>query len=320
MLHIDEGGRENLPEGRNGKAPKPGIGQLFAFSISQVKESGGLNGWLLSFLMNRSGTRIGRFTGPYFGLWALFIIVAKWIFTQGVPPSDEGALSACFGVVTLLSLLLLLLNRFDTSGPTREEFELAREKWLRSRPRLALGRRDRDTGTSGTRRAIELDPELERLRAEKKNLESQIDEAIASLHPELARANQIVDRIQAIAESGGFLRPVLLSKVGASSAADALAAFYLVTAVTFRNASLNNTSQNQALLQEYLRSAGGIAMWISTMFTADGREFTGEIDESVRGGETVDSFVNFLKTIEPSAGDFWKKVYARIASHVVSGA
>ena len=312
MLHTDEGRAKNLPEGKSGKAPKPRIGQLLAFSMSQVKERGGLIGLLFSFLMNRSGTRIGRFSGPYFGLWALFIIVAKWIFIQGVPSSDEDAFSACFGMVTVLSLLLLLLNRFDTSGPTREEFERAREKWLRSRPRLTLGRKNRNTDTSGTRRAIGLDTELERLRAEKKNLESQIDEVITSLHPELARANQIVDRIQAIAESGGFNRPVHLSKVGASSTADALTALYLVTAETFRDASLNNTPQNQALLQKYIHSAGGIAMWIVTMFTADGRDFAGEVDESVRDCETVDSFVNFLKTIEPSAGDFWKKVYARI--------
>lgn len=164
-----------------------------------------------------------------------------------------------------------------------------------------------------TRRAIELDhPEREYFKAESKKLEAQIDEVITSLHPELARANQIVDRIQAIAESGGFSRPVLLSKVGASSTADALAALYLVTAETFRDASLNNTPQNQALLQEYLHSAGGIAMWIVTMFTTDGRDFAGEIDESVRDSETVDSFVDFLKTIEPSARDYWKKVYARI--------
>ncbi len=132
--------------------------------------------------------------------------------------------------------------------------------------------------------------------------------------PDLRRANQIVDRIQAIVESGGFLRPVLLSKVGASSATDALAAFYLVTAETFREASLNNTPQNQALLQKHLDSAGGVAVWITTMFTTDGRDFAGEVDERVRDSETVESFVEFLKTIEPSAADYWKKVYARIGT------
>lgn len=292
-----------------GKHKKPGIGQFFAFSMSQVKEGGGLNGWLFAFLMNRSGTQIGWFTLPSFGLWASVFVVVGWILPP--PPHEDATTVFVFGL-WFLGFLFLLLNRFDTSGPTKEEFERARENWLRSRPKFILGRKDRNTGTSRTRRTIELDPELEYLRAEKKKLEAQIDEVIISLHPELARANQIVDRIQAIAESGEFLRPVLLSKVGASSTADALAALYLVTAETFRNASLNNTSQNQALLQEYLRSAGGIAMWIVTMFTADGHDLVGQIDESVRGCESVDSFVDFLKTIEPSAGDYWKKVYARI--------
>ena len=127
---MEEGSAKSSPEGTKGTARGPGIGQLFAFSMSQVKENGGLNGWLFSFLMNRSGTRIGRFTLPYFGLWALFIIIMNWISPTGVHPSDEGAFSAFFGGATLLSLLFLLLNRFDTSGPTREEFERAREEWL----------------------------------------------------------------------------------------------------------------------------------------------------------------------------------------------
>ena len=134
---MEEGSAKNLPEGEKGGPRSPRIGQLFAFSMSQVKESGGLIGWLFSFLMNRSGTRIGRLTGPYFGLWALFIIVMKWIFPTGVPPSVEDAFSAFFGGVTVLSLVLLLLNRFDTSGPTRGEFERARENWLRSKKRNA---------------------------------------------------------------------------------------------------------------------------------------------------------------------------------------
>jgi hypothetical protein len=141
----------------------------------------------------------------------------------------------------------------------------------------------------------------------------------ADVHdPELTRANQIVDRIQAIAEGGGFLRPVLLSKVGASSTADALAALYLVTAETFRNASLNDTPHNQAVLQKYLQAVGGVGAWITTMFTTDGRDFAGELDESVRACETVDSFVDFLRTIEPSADDYWRKVYARIKRSGVS--
>jgi hypothetical protein len=122
-LHMEERSAKDRPEETKSSTRRPRIGQFLAFSLSQVKESGGLNGWLLGLLLNRSGTRIGRFTGPYFGLWVLFIIAMKWIFPTGVSPSDEDAFSASFGVVTVLSLLLLLLNRFDTSGPTRGEFE-----------------------------------------------------------------------------------------------------------------------------------------------------------------------------------------------------
>jgi hypothetical protein len=132
---MEQESAKNLPEGTKGVPRGPGIGRLFAFSLSQVKERGGLTGWLFSFLMNRSGTQIGRFTIPYFGLWALFIITMKQVFPSGVDASDESAFSACFGGVTVLSLLLLLLNRFDTSGPTREEFERARENWLRRKKR-----------------------------------------------------------------------------------------------------------------------------------------------------------------------------------------
>jgi hypothetical protein len=135
---------KNLPEGTKGGARGPGILQHTAFSLSL--SNGGLFSLLFTFLiMNRSGTRIGRFTGPYFGLWALFIIVMKWIFPTGIPPSDDDVAGAFFGGVTVLSLLLLLLNRFDTSGPTREEFERARENWLRSRPKLTLRRKKRNT-------------------------------------------------------------------------------------------------------------------------------------------------------------------------------
>jgi hypothetical protein len=100
--------------------------------MSQVKESGGLIGWLFSFLMNRSGTRIGRFTGLSFGLWALAFILAG-----AIPPSDRDALSPIVFGLWFLGYPILLLNRLDTSGPTKEEFERARENWLRRKKRNA---------------------------------------------------------------------------------------------------------------------------------------------------------------------------------------
>jgi hypothetical protein len=140
---MEERSVKNLPEGR---ARGPGIGQRFAFSMSQVKERSGGLFWLMAFLtMNRSGTRIGRFTLPYFGFWALVFIVRDWIVPAPLPSSDDGAVSAFIGGFWFLSLLILLLNRLDTSGPTKEEFERARENWLRGRPKLILGRKKRNT-------------------------------------------------------------------------------------------------------------------------------------------------------------------------------
>jgi hypothetical protein len=112
---MEEGSAKNLPEGTKGGPRGPGIGQLFAFSMSQVKErSGGLL-WLIAFLvMNRSGTRIGRFTWLSFGLCALAFILAG-----AIPPSDRDALSPFVLGLWFLGYPILLLNRLDTSGPTK---------------------------------------------------------------------------------------------------------------------------------------------------------------------------------------------------------
>lgn len=128
---MEEGSAKDLPGGTDGGPRGPGIGQRFAFSMSQVKErSGGLL-WLIAFLvMNRSGTRIGRFTWLSFGLWALAFIIAG-----AIPPSDRDAFSPFVFGSWILGYPILLLNRLDVSGPTKEEFERARENWLRRQKR-----------------------------------------------------------------------------------------------------------------------------------------------------------------------------------------
>jgi len=129
----------------------------------------------------------------------------------------------------------------------------------------------------------------------------------------LTRANQIVDRLSVISDSGGFNQPLPLSKVGASSTAEVLQALYLVTAETFKTASTNNTQQNRTLLQNYLRAAGGTGMWVAVMCRADNKINTaGDLDDSVREMESIDSFVDFLKTIDPASKDYWAHVFARI--------
>ncbi|MGO9340569.1 MAG: hypothetical protein ACLPY1_24110 [Terracidiphilus sp.] len=130
---MEEGSAKNLPEGTKGGQRGPVIGQRLAFSMSQLKETSGGFLWLLAFLvMNRSGTRIGRFNWPSFGLWAFAFILAG-----ATPPSDKDALSPFLYGLWFLGYPILLLNRLDTSGPTKEEFERARENWLGRKKRNA---------------------------------------------------------------------------------------------------------------------------------------------------------------------------------------
>jgi hypothetical protein len=131
----------------------------------------------------------------------------------------------------------------------------------------------------------------------------------------VARANQIVDRISGIAESGGFLQPVALSSTGASTTTEALAALYLVTAETFQTAALNDSPENQALLQQFIGAAGGTGTWIVMFFRQDAQSQQPEgIDESVRETETIESFVKFLRSLDPTATDYWERVYSRIGA------
>jgi hypothetical protein len=82
---------------------------------------------LVNFLiLNQAGTRMGRATWLYFALWAIVIYIAsKQILT-------------CFA---LLSPLILLLNRLDTSGPTKEEVEqVSREVAAEKEIKYLLGK------------------------------------------------------------------------------------------------------------------------------------------------------------------------------------
>lgn len=129
----------------------------------------------------------------------------------------------------------------------------------------------------------------------------------------LVRANQIIDRISEISSSGGYLRPVPLSKIGASSTIEVLRALYRVSAETFRTAYLNDSPQNRGILKNFITSAGGTGMWIAVMFRPDNKmNEVGEVDGSAQQLETINSFVEFLKTIDPASNDYWVKVSARI--------
>lgn len=115
----------------------PSLGQRLAFSAVEVKErSGGLI-WLIAFLtLNRTSTRIGWFTWLAFGFWGLAFIIAG-----ATSPYDRDVLSPVVWGLWIGGYPILLLNRIDSSGPTKEEFERARAEWLRSRPKIVLGKK-----------------------------------------------------------------------------------------------------------------------------------------------------------------------------------
>ena len=127
------------------------------------------------------------------------------------------------------------------------------------------------------------------------------------------RANRIVDQISEIAQNGGFLSPVALSRVGAASTAQALAALYLVTAETFRKATFAKDNEYQKILEDFVRAAGGTGMWIATQFSVEGQDDgSAGIDPSVSEAETIDSFVAFLRSLDLPSTDYWDQVYSRI--------
>jgi len=70
--------------------------------------------------MNRAGTRIGRATWVYLGLYVVFL-VANDIPVHKMQVLTLSTTEHFFMWFALLSPLILLLNRFDRSGPTLEE-------------------------------------------------------------------------------------------------------------------------------------------------------------------------------------------------------
>lgn len=140
-----------------------------------------------------------------------------------------------------------------------------------------------------------------------------MDKAVSSLT--LQQANKIVDRISQLAQNGRSLRPVIVSEVGASNVAQALAALYLVTAQTFQTSVIDNSSKNHEILSSFIRAADGIGMWIATQFRLDDKsEHVLGVDESVRDSEIIESFVEFLRSLDPRADDYWSRVRLRIST------
>lgn len=77
--------------------------------------------WFVQLMRNRAGTRVGRATWVYFALWALLMIVID-VMRDSLSEAQVMWLLLTFALV---SPFILLLNRRDLSGPTREELDRA---------------------------------------------------------------------------------------------------------------------------------------------------------------------------------------------------
>ena len=77
--------------------------------------------WLISLMRNRAGTRLGRATWVYFALWSLLMVSVDAV-RDSLPEVQAMWILLAF---SLVSPFILLLNRRDQSGPTREDVDRA---------------------------------------------------------------------------------------------------------------------------------------------------------------------------------------------------
>ena len=97
---------------------------------------------LLTYLtLNRAGTRIGRATWLYFGLWALLLITNQ-LLVHTMHVVSPSVTELVFMGFAFLSPLILLLNRLDRSGPTIEEAGEAARTLAAARETERIARRE----------------------------------------------------------------------------------------------------------------------------------------------------------------------------------
>ena len=142
-----------------------------------------------------------------------------------------------------------------------------------------------------------------------------------------------------------------LSRVGASTRLEVIHALYIVTAQTFQQAFRQpESSQSQSDFAQFALAAGGVQVRVSYSYFSDAElaliakmpnpldqhaesselslsdlesalEFRREVmrlralamnDSDCLKAETLDSFICFLKAINPASRDYWPRVYRRV--------
>ena len=105
---------------------------------------------------------------------------------------------------------------------------------------------------------------------------------------------------------------------GASSPLEALQALFIVIAEFFQFSRTRQSGSSAAIkgFDDYAASSQSIAMRLaieSTKVHSIAERLSPEMIASLLAFETVDSFVSFLRTLQPTSADYWPHVYQRIA-------
>lgn len=150
----------------------------------------------------------------------------------------------------------------------------------------------------------------------------------------IERANEIAEGVEAVLTSpepvGGEFTPI--SRTGALTRLEIAHALYIVTAQVFKAISVS--PDRTAEFAAFARSAGGSlfhVLWLRpclpdselhliATLQNDTKEFLTEsrrLSELAKNDgtmqlETIESFVSYLRTLNPDGADYWPKVYQRI--------
>ena len=127
----------------------------------------------------------------------------------------------------------------------------------------------------------------------------------------LDQAKEIVGQAEDEFASGRHIEDAFepFSSAGAATRIDALNALYLVIADFFAFCvSRSRSPDAMKAFEEYANASGSIAWRILCGNVHD----LAKVRDALGGAETVRSFVDFLKTLNPENSEFWPQVYARL--------
>jgi hypothetical protein len=115
---------------------------------------------------------------------------------------------------------------------------------------------------------------------------------------EFGSGRRVVDAFTPFAESG------------ASTRLQAVQALYIVIADQFQSARVHHSGSPDAI--KHFDKYANLSGEISWRILCDNIRDLAKVPDALGDWETVESFVGFLKNLNPASADFWPKVYQRI--------